>query len=1194
MSCSGFPASNTVRIFLSSTFRDFGEERDLLVRRVFPALRGRLKSRFVELVDVDLRWGITAEEAERGEVLPICLAEIDRSRPFFVGLLGERYGWMPSTDQYASDLLERQPWLDELRGGKSVTELEILHGVLNDPNMAGHALFYFRSSVYAGKKGGDYLPETDEDTARLRALKDRIRQSGFPVVEDYEDPEALAARLENDLWPILDEMYPADEVPDAFEREQRRHDAYAAPRRRLYLGGDQYRRTLDQALAKGAQRLVIEGQSGGGKSALISNWLADRQEKHPEDLIHVHYSGASADAVDPVSLVRRLCEGIKLRTGSAEEIPSDPQMLLQSLSLWLAYASAYASKQEKSWLIVLDALNALTDIRDLRWFPEFLPEGVHFVVSSLPGEVLEALKRKGEWEAVVVAPLNKQEAARLLTDYLKIYNKTLQPELIKQIIDHPLSTNPLFLRTLAEELRLFGVYEDLSQHLDFYLESKTVDDLFERVLARVEGDCGETAVQRVLEGIWASRAGLTEEEIREYAQLPPAAWAQIRYALDDALLESGGRITFAHDFLRIAVSDRYLAGNNELVDDDQSEEAIKLRVNAHRNLAEWFEKRSKKIGVVDARAAEEIPYQWRRAKDWERLKTCLTTRDMFEAIYANQSNAEHLSHWLTLEYEIGVSFEDTYEKIWQDWIDDASDQETEILAEKLHDLLYFSGRFGSFTVRLARIQVDLLETLLGPNNAGTAGALHNLAMLLRDKGYFEEAEALLHRVIAIRENVLGPEDPDTAASIQSYATLLRDKGEYVAAEQFFRRALAIAERNQELKQSFLARCLNGLAGLLQCKAEYGAAELLYRRALDIDEKINGRIHWDTAGTLNNLGSLFCEKGDYKSAEEFLRRALSIAEKALGDSHPDTENILHNLASVLKNCGDHENAELLYLKALRIAENIEGPDHLSTSTTLRCLSNLYIKKNDYEKAENLLQRSLSILENNYGASHPDAITIMQELAKLYTESGKLSEADSLYQRVIALVKEKSDNDEDISVSLLINYGYHQRLSGFYDIAEVLYRRALSICDKQGWIDHPHTAQCLINLKALLNLLGRAGDGRSMLSRGDFISIVGYAKAFCICESNSELLPIHFLYGAMTAAKEDNVWGEQINKEMSACLKQHIADKAKANLIDLRAQLVPVDCKIPLSKVLRKIINANSHSNLNEFIKALAGEEFPDSL
>ena len=84
------PKQRVVRVFLSSTLRDFGEERDLLVKRPFPALRARLKDRLVELVDVDLRWGITAEEAERGEVLPICLAEIDRARPYFIGMLGSR------------------------------------------------------------------------------------------------------------------------------------------------------------------------------------------------------------------------------------------------------------------------------------------------------------------------------------------------------------------------------------------------------------------------------------------------------------------------------------------------------------------------------------------------------------------------------------------------------------------------------------------------------------------------------------------------------------------------------------------------------------------------------------------------------------------------------------------------------------------------------------------------------------------------------------------------------------------------------------------------------------------------------------------------------------------------------------------------------------------------------------------------
>ena len=59
--------SRLVRIFISSTFRDFMGERDELVKRVFPELRRRCKDRFVEVVEVDLRWGITVEQAERGQ-----------------------------------------------------------------------------------------------------------------------------------------------------------------------------------------------------------------------------------------------------------------------------------------------------------------------------------------------------------------------------------------------------------------------------------------------------------------------------------------------------------------------------------------------------------------------------------------------------------------------------------------------------------------------------------------------------------------------------------------------------------------------------------------------------------------------------------------------------------------------------------------------------------------------------------------------------------------------------------------------------------------------------------------------------------------------------------------------------------------------------------------------------------------------
>jgi len=71
-----------VRVFISSTFRDMQAERDILIKKVFPQLRKLCEERAVSWTEVDLRWGITTEEASEGKVLPLCLAEIQRCRPY--------------------------------------------------------------------------------------------------------------------------------------------------------------------------------------------------------------------------------------------------------------------------------------------------------------------------------------------------------------------------------------------------------------------------------------------------------------------------------------------------------------------------------------------------------------------------------------------------------------------------------------------------------------------------------------------------------------------------------------------------------------------------------------------------------------------------------------------------------------------------------------------------------------------------------------------------------------------------------------------------------------------------------------------------------------------------------------------------------------------------------------------------------
>src|SRR5438046_4306225 len=99
------PTWKTSCVFISSTFRDMNTERDHLVKVVFPALRERLEKHRIYLIDIDLRWGVTREQAEKDQVLDLCLQQIDECRPFFLGLVGARCVWAPT--RYPAEALKK-------------------------------------------------------------------------------------------------------------------------------------------------------------------------------------------------------------------------------------------------------------------------------------------------------------------------------------------------------------------------------------------------------------------------------------------------------------------------------------------------------------------------------------------------------------------------------------------------------------------------------------------------------------------------------------------------------------------------------------------------------------------------------------------------------------------------------------------------------------------------------------------------------------------------------------------------------------------------------------------------------------------------------------------------------------------------------------------------------------------------------
>lgn len=101
----------TFRVFVSSTFSDFIEERNALKERVYPRLSNLCESHGARFQAVDLRWGVSEDDARNQETMRICLAEIKRSqevspRPNFAILIGDRYGWQPIPEEISAEDME--------------------------------------------------------------------------------------------------------------------------------------------------------------------------------------------------------------------------------------------------------------------------------------------------------------------------------------------------------------------------------------------------------------------------------------------------------------------------------------------------------------------------------------------------------------------------------------------------------------------------------------------------------------------------------------------------------------------------------------------------------------------------------------------------------------------------------------------------------------------------------------------------------------------------------------------------------------------------------------------------------------------------------------------------------------------------------------------------------------------------------
>ena len=1071
------PEKRAIRIFVSSTFKDMIEDRNKLMTHTWPELRLFCRERHVEIVEVDLRWGIAEEQSKRNETLKLCLDEINACRPFFIGLLGERYGGKPDDNAFTEDLNEEHPWLNE-HIDKSYTELEILHGVLNNPEMAGRTFFYYRDPAYALEHGTDFLSENEEAAEKQTALKEFIcktcEESNIPLPHNYPNPDALAVLVLEQLKEAIEAQFPKADIPDPLDREDRDHGAFAEIRCRTYIGRTEYFDVLDRHANTEGAPLLLLGDSGSGKSALLSNWIDRWRKTHPEDFIFQHYIGGTPDSAVHWKLMTRLMAEIKRWTDDPDELPSSNDEILKDFSLWLAKARTRAQRDGIRFIVVLDALNQL-DEKDhghlLGWLPEHPFTGaLKLIVSTLPGDTLEVVEKR-TWQTLRIQPLTTDERREMTVSYLKRFGKQLDKLHIDHLVKAESTSNPLYLKILLDELKVTGTHDNLKKRLDDYLAEREIPGLLVKILKRYEHDYERDRkglVGEVLGLIWASRRGLTEVELlkllrpEHLPQLPLATWSPIRAALEESLVDRGGIFNFAHDFLRTAVETTFLP------DPDTKK---KFRII----LADYFEAQS-----PTARSCDELPWLlWKTGMD-KRLRNCLLDIDNFLEINKRDEN-ELLGYWVYLNEErsMGKPYLDSF-YVW--FAQNETNEQRSNATNELGGFLYNASLYNE-AESFYRLSINIIEKSTGKNHPDMASSLNNLAALLQATNRFEEAESLYKKALKISKESLGKNHPNVALN------------------------------------------LNNLAELLKVTNSLSEAESLFREALKVSEESLGQNHPNVALNLNNLAELYRITDRLNEAESLFRRGLKIYEKSLGENHPNVAMILNNLAQLLQATNRFEEAEALMKRALNIDEEGLGKNHPKVAICLGNLAELYRVTDRLSETESLMKRALKINEESLVEDHSQVAICLSNLAELYRVTNRMSEAERHFRRALKIYEERFDKNHFLVASPLNNFANLLKATNRLDEAELLYKKALKNYEVNFGKEHPYIAICLGNLVELYRVTNRLSETLPLTHR--MVEII--INATHITNSHHPKLQIVIKY--YSSVRRQMGWSEeQINAKL----------------------------------------------------------------
>lgn len=604
----------TIRIFVSSTFRDFHQEREVLVKEIFPDLRLWCEQRKLRLVECDLRWGVPKDTTSE-ETIRICLSEIDRCyednvAPFFLNLAGERAGWIPQFGDMTANLASQYGWVY----GLSVTEMEIVHGAFRKLNP--NALFLLREPDAL-----DEIPPEEKtpfcDTSELCIEKLKMLKSN--IVEKFPDnytkykikgafkdgriqftglsgEDTTFSKTVYDFFKNrIEELYPLDPSPeDPLQVQREAHETFLDSRSQCVLGRAKLIAQIEDYYTSDTTHcpLLVIGTAGAGKSALMAKCAADACQKaqkceievpdgHKKWQVFYHFVGATPGSTDLAFFLQRLTKEVK---PDLKDILSDLESLIQLTN------SLLSNPHTKPTLLFIDAVNQLDEDKQQflsRWLPDKLSPNIRLVVSMIEGTPTHQMLRayKPSPREVICGPLDLESRKEIVCNILKMFNKRLDPEQLETVIAKEGSSNPLWLTLACEELRVHGTFENVINKIES-LPNELISLEIE-VFTRFETETGGPLMKATLCLLEVSRHGLLETELlallgdSNNIECPPfneEGEEELIIKAEEAKLESGPPIDATKDDVE-KLTDKFskLVDEAYVIKEDKPDDASKAK-----------------------------------------------------------------------------------------------------------------------------------------------------------------------------------------------------------------------------------------------------------------------------------------------------------------------------------------------------------------------------------------------------------------------------------------------------------------------------------------------------------------------------------------------------------------------------------------------------------------------------------------